>query len=293
MSATVLEAWYLYNDLVLESLTKKEQATEISRWENYLKPKFAAQKLSQVRTLHVLKFRRELEQKDLSQQTVYHCLSLLRRIMRKALLLELYEGKLPLFNMPRFDNKRVRYLTKTEAQVLLRRLKEESPLWYDISLFALYTGLRAGEIFKLQKSHVNFFNRTIHVFDTKNNTTRTVPLNKAAQSALLRNLPKEPEGLFFCQQNSKPITEVSNLFRRVLKVCNFNFGITDRRNKVVFHTLRHTFASWLVQAGTPLVVVGALLGHKTAAMTQRYAHLCPSQALKAIETLPAFSEHCK
>jgi integrase len=54
-----------------------------------------------------------------------------------------------------------------------------------------------------------------------------------------------------------------------------NDNVVDDRQKVVFHTLRHTFASWLVQAGTPIYTVANLMGHSTIAMTQRYAHLAP------------------
>jgi integrase len=51
--------------------------------------------------------------------------------------------------------------------------------------------------------------------------------------------------------------------------------IQDRRQHVVFHSLRHTFASWLVMKGVPLYTVAQLMGHSTIVMTQRYSHLAP------------------
>ena len=56
----------------------------------------------------------------------------------------------------------------------------------------------------------------------------------------------------------------------------FNVGVTDRLYRVTFHTLRHTFASWMAMAGTPLLTLKELLGHKTLAMVARYAKLMPS-----------------
>ncbi len=61
-------------------------------------------------------------------------------------------------------------------------------------------------------------------------------------------------------------------------------GITDDRHKVVFHTLRHTFASWLAQKGVPLHTLAGLMGQKTFIMAQRYAHLSP-EGLKAATML--------
>jgi integrase len=65
----------------------------------------------------------------------------------------------------------------------------------------------------------------------------------------------------------------------------FNEGITDVRNKVVFHTLRHTFASWLAISGTPIFTIKKSLGHKDIKMTMRYSHLLPSTKRKAVENV--------
>jgi len=69
----------------------------------------------------------------------------------------------------------------------------------------------------------------------------------------------------------------------------FNRGITDQRQKVVFHTLRHSYASWLVEAGTDIYSVKELLGHGTIAMTERYSHLSPESLQNAVKRLPSLT----
>lgn len=75
------------------------------------------------------------------------------------------------------------------------------------------------------------------------------------------------------------------IFRKAIEKTGLNEGITDQRNKIVFHTFRHTFASWIVQMGTPLPVVSQLLGHSNLQMTMRYAHLSPSQTHAAVNII--------
>lgn len=75
-------------------------------------------------------------------------------------------------------------------------------------------------------------------------------------------------------------------FSRIVAESGLNDGVTDRIHKVVFHTLRHTFASWLIQKGVALEVVSKLLGHNSLQMTMRYAHLDPvKQAMKAVMSI--------
>ena len=75
---------------------------------------------------------------------------------------------------------------------------------------------------------------------------------------------------------------MSPIFERSLYTCKINKKNIDRINKIVFHSLRHTFASWLVMEGIPLIVVKELLGHKTIKMTMRYSHLSPKQHIEAV-----------
>lgn len=82
---------------------------------------------------------------------------------------------------------------------------------------------------------------------------------------------------------------ISHVFRYVADEL-FNQGVNDPRQRVCFHTLRHTFASWLVEAGTSLYAVKELMGHADFDMTQRYSHLSPEGLRAAIGVL---EQHAK
>jgi site-specific recombinase XerD len=107
-------------------------------------------------------------------------------------------------------------------------------------------------------------------FRTKNRRQRIVPLNDAAVS-VLRRLPKVSENVF-------TNTEGRRLKEGYLSQCfTAVVGQAKLRKRICFHSLRHTFASWLVQAGAGIYEVQKLLGYSSVAVTQVYSHLAPSE----------------
>ena len=97
-------------------------------------------------------------------------------------------------------------------------------------------------------------------------------------------------GLERKEKGQRSVEEGGN---RVVAALGFNNGVTDPRQKVVFHTLRHTFASWLVEQSVDLYSVKELMGHSTLAMTERYSHLSPDKLRRAVKTLEAGMDAAK
>ncbi len=283
------DAWELYNLAVLSNCGKHSQATERGRWKKHIKPFLGTKKVKDISSYDLLIIRNKLENKGLSPQTVKHCLSLIRRIIYKYVEWKKLDILTPSFRgvMPKFDNRSVRYLTKSEFIRLSQHLSkiEENENWKHIAIFAVNTGLRRSEIFNIKVSDVNFHDRFLFVRDTKSKTNRTIPLNDIVID-LLSNIPIPDNAYIFIKKNPK-------IFSRAVKESGLNNNITDRRNKVVFHTLRHTFASWLVQEGVPLSVVSELLGHSNINQTMRYAHLAPSQHRSAVDLIRQKLGHSK
>ena len=91
--------------------------------------------------------------------------------------------------------------------------------------------------------------------------------------------------MVFKSNKGEQVTEISNTFAKTVDNLGFNNNIKDRRQKIVFHSLRHTYASWLVMTGADLYTVQTLMGHSTLLMTQRYSHLAPDHLKKAVDVM--------
>ncbi|KUG30007.1 integrase [hydrocarbon metagenome] len=91
--------------------------------------------------------------------------------------------------------------------------------------------------------------------------------------------------LVFPSETGARIGQISQTFVKAIKALGLNDDVADSRQKVVFHTLRHTFASWLAEQGTDLYTIQQLMGHQSFAMVQRYAHLSPDTLRRAVRAL--------
>jgi len=178
--------------------------------------------------------------------------------------------------------KRDRFLEVDE----IKELKEAiTDLHAELSLFvslALSTGARLGAIMKIKAKDIS--GNKITLVDEKDGHERyTAYLDEETLSKLELVLPTlKPNDLIFT------LTKTS-LQKRLQRILNklFNEGLQtdDRVNRVVVHTLRHTFASHLVMKGTPLVIVQKLLNHSELETTSRYAHLAPDAGHDAVMEL--------
>lgn len=145
--------------------------------------------------------------------------------------------------------------------------------------------MRLREVLSLKVGHVNIAARIINVMDAKAGT-RAAYMNEEVQRIFLRRCDgKDTEGFVFEQKGGGHIRYISSAFKRTADML-FNEGITDARYKVVFHTLRHTFGSWLAQKGVPLYTIAELMGHSTLEMTKRYSKLSPDTKRDALSLLP-------
>lgn len=263
-------------------------------FKTWIKPVIGDKYLKDVATIHLERIKSNMEKAGRAPRTVQYVLSLVRRLFNDARRLDLFVGDNPAAKVrkPKFDNRRQRFLTKEEAAALLKELQRRSKQTHDITLLSLYTGMRAGEVFALTWADIDLPAGRITVRETKSGKTRFSYM-AAPVKAMFRTLsPGAPGDLVFPDMNGKKIVAISQSFNRAVAALKLNKDIPlidgkkpDRRFKVVFHTIRHTFASWLVQDGTDLFTVKELLGHSDFAMTSRYSHLAPDTLQAAISRL--------
>jgi integrase len=192
--------------------------------------------------------------------------------------------------IPKFDNRRTRFLSIEEARKLLVLLKERNRQVHDMALFSMYSGARLGEVFSLCWENINFKTKFITLFDTKNNNkTRHIPMTEETEK-LLKDIKKtDSKGFVFITEAGKKFENLPKIFFRAIDELEFNRDVTDSRQEVVFHTLRHSYASWLMMNGADLSAVKELMGHSTTAMTERYSHLSPEHLKKTASLLNKYS----
>jgi integrase len=122
--------------------------------------------------------------------------------------------------------------------------------------------------------------------DPRAKTLPIIALTAEIRKMLTRRSQGRPktEKVFALDTPINVYRRVSREFNRAVNELKLNQGVSDRRQRVVIHTLRHSFASWLVQKGTPLYTVSKLMGHSGMRHTERYAHLAPdTQRAAAME----------
>ncbi|UJX41176.1 site-specific integrase [Desulfovibrio sp. JY] len=291
---TMGDAWAIFKEKWLPNLAHPRD--EESRYTCHIAPRFSSTPLDRITPLALETFKQELLGKGLAPASARLILGDIRRIYRKLISWNLYSGTVPTdgLKMPRADNARIRYLTPDEAERLLDALKTRSPSWWRMAMISLHTGMRIGEILSLRGSDINLPSRVVHVRDAKAGT-RMAHMTDAVAPVFEDVMPATPDGLLFCSREGKPlrVTDTSNTFAKVIKTLGFNDGLTDRRQKVVFHTLRHTFCSWLAIQGVPLYTIGELVGHSSLEMTKRYSHLCPDTKRKAISHVEVMAQNGK
>ena len=233
----------------------------LRRLDPYLRDKL----LSQINMDALWPFIHDRRERDgVMNSTINRALEIVRRILHLARDEWQWLQRFPRIRMLPEPKRRIRFLTREEADKLLEVLPEHMR---PIVRFALATGCRMSEILSLEWRRVDFDRRVawLEPGTTKNGEGRGLPLNRDAVLALRSVSGAHPEWCFTYQ--GKRLIAVGSAWKKALR----RAGIDQFR----FHDLRHTWASWHVMSGSSLQELMELGGWKSYEMVLRYAHLAP------------------
>ncbi len=274
-----------------EVKSRGSRSAEWGLWTKWLAPVLVDKPLLKLSAFDMEKVKADMAKAGRAPATIKYAFALVSQIWTLATRESYVSGPCPakLVTLPKKDNRRQRYLSTEEAHQLLDALKQTSPASHDMALCALDMGLRFGEIAGLTWQDCDFERGQVYIRDPKAMVNRVAYMTNRVRAMLEVRRADQSSPLVFPSKNGQKMVLISNTFRRI---CNelFNLAVDDPRQRVCFHTLRHTFASWLVEAGTSLYAVKELLGHADFAMTQRYSHLSPDGLRAAIGIL---EQHAK
>ncbi|WP_304473596.1 site-specific integrase [uncultured Desulfovibrio sp.] len=296
---TFAQAWKRYRQDWLVAKGKGTHADD-ARIRGLLKP-FGALRLSEITAYRIDQFLGSLRRQGYAAATIRHAYSLLSRVIRRMVKWGLYSGPLPFdaIDLPPLNNVRERFLTPDEAHRLLDALYARSPKTWLMALISLHCGMRFGEVARLRWSDINMDTMTIYIPQAKNGRARHAVMTQELAEALAV-WPRDKRDDLLFGWRGEPVKRPSETFFRVIDALGLNdtgetirradgtverVKIKDTRKRVVFHTLRHTYASWLALGGQTQLVIADRLGHRSLTMTQRYTHLMDDSRLASAEAI--------
>jgi site-specific recombinase XerD len=276
-------------------LDKKAKSHEIESmlYERHMADIIGHLPFGNISAFHLEKIKKTMADKKLSARTIQYVLQTIRHAFKKAKDRKIFDGDSPTktIKWPKPDNMKLRYLSIDEAETLLAALATKSQTLHDTALLSLNCGLRFGEIAALTWSCVNLEQGTLVILNAKTGS-RTAYLTDRAKALLesRKKYLKQKKGkdeLVFPKRSGKKgvMVQASKVFRDTVDELKLNEGITDRKQKVTFHTLRHSFATHLYESTHDLYLTQRSLGHATSTMTARYAKMSESRLREGAKAL--------
>ena len=178
------------------------------------------------------------------------------------------------------------FISKEELEIILKHTEGE--YLKNLFTFAFHTGMRLAEITNMKWDWIDLKNKSIKIqnddsFTTKSKADRIIPMNETILNILSQHNNNihhlENDYIFYRSIGAKLNGDfVSKQFKKSVRRAKLNDGIH-------FHTLRHSFASSLVQKSVPLYFIKELLGHSSITTTEIYSHVKKEDLSNAVNML--------
>lgn len=281
---------YFDNHYLPEAKQRKKSKTiqtETGYKRDWLSPVFNNKAMRDITGGDLEQVKDRLFAKGRSPRTIQHCLAIFRLVWNHAKKRGIVDFECPTstIDLPRVNNARSRFLTPSEATQLLDTVRNLDDRAWEFTLAALYTGARLGELSALTWANVDLEEDTLRFIHTKTGKPRNVPLATPLKNVLENKTARKPDAPVFTNRKSEPWKECPWAFRQAVEDLKLNEGREDRREKIVFHSLRHTSASMMLSAGVDIRSLQSIFGWSTLQMAGRYAHAVDEAKVKAVKSL--------
>jgi len=283
-----VEEFFLKKYLPYVKSYKRSWNTDLSMIRNHLVPKLGAFHMGHMSPPDVAVFVEQMKSQNYASGTCNRALVLLRFGFELALRWKtpgIDSNPVKEIKNIKDDNKIERYLTESQTMALLREVRQsDSEMLQYIVLFLIYTGARKREVLDARWRDIDWAQRSWRIPKTKSGKIRHIPLSSGAMKVLdhlrlrIREGFVDEQAIFANPKTGAPF--VSFFFS--WNNARIRAGLPDFR----IHDLRHSFASYLVNAGRSLYEVQELLGHADIKTTSRYAHLSRERLVAAVEAVP-------
>lgn len=240
------------------------------RFKKYVKPSFGEIEPKEITHFHIAKLKRRAKQEGLKPASEWQVLEILRRICNFGAKRNLCEGLQFTIEMPEVNNEKTEDLTPEQFKNLWTAIEADEDIQgKNFMKMVLFTGMRRGELFKLQWNDIDFQRHVILIRDPKGSKDQKIPLSESAKDLFLSHERPYPNSPFvFPGRNGNQRVDIKRPVNRIKKRAKLPEDFRP------LHGLRHVYASMLASSGkVDMYTLQKLLTHKSPQMTQRYAHL--------------------
>jgi integrase len=267
---------------------KRSWGTDVSLLKNHLLPRFGKKYMDEITRQEIIKMHADRKASGAAAGSANRLLIMMRFVFNLALRWEVPGIKTnPCKAVPLLEenNKRERYLSVEEAQKLYGAVcaSDNKMLRFIVPMLIL-TGARKREVLDAKWDDFDLVRKVWRIPITKSGKSRRVPLSDGALT-LLATMPRKFDcpWAFANPDTGKPYVSIFYAWNSARK----KVGLED----ICIHSLRHSHASFLINAGRTLYEVQNILGHSQVKTTQRYAHLSQDTLLAATNAASNLLDH--
>jgi len=281
---------YFNNRYLPEARTRKKASTiksEKQHLNTWISPQLNGKPMRSIPPDDIEQIKLAILDKGRTLRTAQLSLAIFRLVWNHARKRGVVETESPTraIEIGKVNNGRTRFLKPEEAQKLLETVQALDEKAYSLTLAALYTGARLGELTNLTWSTIDLQEKSITLLHTKTGKPRVLPMAGPLHEILIGFIQGASDDLVFTNSKGEKWREAPWGFRQAIKDLKLNEGRTDKREWICFHSLRHTAASMMLAAGVDIRTIQSHFGWSTLAMLQRYTHAMDESKRAAVDSL--------